>query len=557
MSSSITSSNVQPIVTPRNISTNSITTISNAAIGRDIRQLSNQVSEVEKLGKIVEKQFKKEIRHKFGEHMPKEFIEGMVNQRVHTLLEMVADGTIHEAISHENELIKDFYNSLHCQPKNLEDTKVLRLHGIEITLSKRKHGGWKARIRNLQETPPRVKTITVSLSSKYHWEMFKKKVLTEVVQQRLEHRHVHSAKKHARKIVNGYKHSALPVALEGVIKGMENFSHSNKAMPSKEFNTVGGNFAAATVVTGLLEMNEGKNQILKSHTIEKTVKTFSVQDMQDPRAVELKNMQKQLRRRAIGSLLIGGINTLEGASTLAYTSVVKTAAIVGATSVLAAALGGTGGGLAIAAGATSGAIHAYGLKKVNKQLQQLKRLGGSSTFNNDNVLLEDFIAMQKRMLNNRKMNKIINLSSDTLVIAGGAVMVAALVTGATTLGVSAGAIFGGALLGYGSAHGYKAYKNRQYRSEQKDLVRGDVTRLHHGRKLKSDVGILIRLADKVKAERGQEKRPYTDAIVRGYLKMDPRLFLNMMKDVENQLRYTVSEKKGHARITCEVNTNYL
>ena len=126
-----------------------------------------------------------------------------------------------------------------------------------------------------------------------------------------------------------------------------------------------------------------------------------------------------------------------------------------------------------------------------------------------------------------------------MVVVGGVLMTAALVTGASTLGIGAGAVLGGALVGYGAAYGTKAYKNHQYKQEQKAMTAEDIARLDNLDELKSDIGIMLRLAEAVKEESVQENRPYTEQIVKGYLGIEPTLFLGMMEAVHTHIQESI------------------
>jgi hypothetical protein len=534
----------------------------NTTIARKVSALNKKgIKRLEKIGRLIEKQFKKEIRKKFGQHMPKAFVTTLVNNRVHHALDMLLCGKFHENIHSQQVKLEHSHEILNeLQVEFPYDDHEIVIDDVTVTISKRKHGGWKAIVQSADINQPRRKTIQTRLSTRSSWEMFKKKILIEVTERRLEHKHVHDAKKHAKRIVSGFTHSTLPIAIEGTIKGLENLSHSSKVLP-KAGQSICGNFAVATILTGGLEINEAKKALQKAGKLSRAAKQISqidnetdVKESGKALTTEFQTMEKQLRRQALGSLVIGSINVVEGASTLAYTTVVKTAALVAATSMVAVALGATSGGLAIAAGMTSGVIHANGIKKIRKQISQLNKFRDSDHFQNDQALLSDFIIMQKRMLNNKKLNKYINLSGDGMLIAGGALLTAALVTGVTTLGIGAGAIFGGALAGYGIAQGVKVYKNHEYKKEQKVLTREDAKHEEDVTHMKSDIGVLIRLAEKVESELDDKlnDKPFTDHVVRGYLGMDPVLFLKMMENVKFELCNGIMTRPGYDRVTTEV-----
>jgi len=493
-------------------------------------ETAREIRQLEKIGKVLEKQFKAEIRRQFGQHIPKAFIETMVNQKVHHAFELIQAGTLQETLLEEHEHLSDFHQFLLEVPSDSENQIVFEKHGFRLEISRRKRGGWKAFISHATDEDRRVKTIKTRMSSSKSWDILRKKLLLEIIETRLEMQHVHGAKKHAKNLLEAFKHSAAPTAFSGFVRGLENFSHSNKMIPSKEINAAGGSFAAATVLTGLLEVNESRHHYHEAKKVQGYIDQHTTGDDE-----ELKRMVKHLRRQALGSLTLGGVNTLEGAATLAYTTAVKTTAVVAATSALAVALGATSGGLAIAAGISSAAIHGHGLRKVRKRLSALKALSRNPDFETNNALLNDFITMQKRQLNNKKLNQYLNLSGDGMVVVGGVLMTAALVTGATTLGIGAGAVFGAALTGYTVAYGTKAYKNHSYKKEQKAMTARDIEHMENFDELKSDIGIMLRLAQAVKDEMGLDSKPFTDVIVRGYLGIEPALFVNMMDAVHDSI----------------------
>lgn len=495
---------------------------------------AREVKQLEKIGKVLEKQFKSEIRSQFGQHIPKAFVEAMVNHKVHRTFELINGGALSEHLSEEYQYLHDFHQLLQRQPLEKGRVVTIDMDGVHLHIARRKRGGWKATITHASDGHQRAKTIKTKMTGSKSWDFLRGKVLVEIAEARLEHKHVHGAKRHAKNFVAAIEHSIIPTAFLGLVRGMENFSHSNKLIPSKQANAVGGLFSIATIGAGLHEINESHHHYNDSKKIQALR-----QQIETDESEELRRMEKHLRRQALGALVLGGVNTLEGSTTLVYTTVVKTTAIAAATSTLAVALGATSGGLTIAAGISSAVIHGHKLKKVSKRLSALKALHEEPGFKDKDALLKDFTAMQKRQLKNKKMNQCLNLTGDGMVVVGGVLMTAALVTGASTLGIGAGAVLGGALVGYGAAYGTKAYKNHQYKQEQKAMTAEDIARLDNLDELKSDIGIMLRLAEGVKEESTQENRPYTEQIVKGYLGIEPTLFLGMMEAVHTHIQESI------------------
>jgi len=513
------------------------------------KEMSKATKKLEKIGKLLEKQFEHQIKSQFGQHIPKVFVKAMVYNKLESFLELMADGELGKTIEHDHALIQKLQTSLPTQAPIYDE--VYEIEGYEISIKKGSKVGWEVKIVEL-DGHRRIKKIRTTLPGQIGWNSIKNKILVKLVQERLEHRHVHKAKEMSKNIVDSYSNSITPVIIDGIVRSMENFSHSYKMAGHEKLGYVGGYFAGAAMINGAFEIHEGVEKGKESLHLKKEsakLKT-AFQGIQNPemqaKIQELDKISKKLRHQAIGRLMIGGTTVIEGSSTLAYTTAVKTAAIVASTTVTAAALGTTAGSMIIVAGLTSGVIHAHGLHKINKRLKAVKQLDIPT----HKELVQDFKNMQKRMLNNAKLNKCLNITGDTVAVAGGAVLIAAIVTGAASLGIAAGAILGGTLAAYTTAQGVKFYKNHHYKAEQKKQTNKDLELLKQDRidDMKSDLGIMIRLAEAVSSEQNNldesDEMPMSD-LVKNYLGTEPKLFLRMMSTLKDEL-------KNLSRVTTEI-----
>lgn len=337
-----------------------------------------------------------------------------------------------------------------------------------------------------------------------------------------------------------------------------------------------GVFKVATGLKGLMNLwKEGKTEeFYRMHKqYLKEIKDLDERDR--PSEATLQNLQAisdtitaNYARKSFGSTM----NVLSG-----------TASIIGASgtfaqmSILAASATGVSGGLIIVAGFSEAALAAMDIyKKVNlkKEVKTIRKeldedLKGSSTEKRE--LVQRFLDLQLKMIRTKQLNNILRFSKGTAMVAGGALLVAASVAGAATVGIGAAAVLGGTVLAVGGIEIGKKLHNRKVRklddrAFQEDLQRyaeakkAGVDKEERFAKMRSSVGVALAVYQVVKEElfekaQAQERitagseelpppAPLTNRLISQYFKLDPEMFCKSMEEIEQKFIEKATKRAG-------------
>lgn len=269
------------------------------------------------------------------------------------------------------------------------------------------------------------------------------------------------------------------------------------------------------------------------------------------KAAELEKIANSLKISYASRTFDSTLNVLSGVA-----SVVSGAGTLSHVTVVAGAATGAGGGVLIVGGLAKSALAIHGLHKTSKRRDKLETMQEAiaATDNTKNKELVDrFAESQIHMLRNKKVNDILNLTTGTSMVVGGALLIASVAAGAASFGIGAAAVLGGTAVAVGTIKGVQYFENKKFeRIDSKKAVQDmkevsariaageDVSKFDQ---MGSIAGIVLEIYQEVKKEQeakdlaikeGKEPppTPLSDHVVVQYFGVDPSDFIHMMDGLE-------------------------
>lgn len=182
------------------------------------------------------------------------------------------------------------------------------------------------------------------------------------------------------------------------------------------------------------------------------------------------NLEKSIQIAFLYAILSSSEEVLSG-----ILSVTGCAATLAGCTVAATAIGGAGGGVVIAGATVKGIFDAYKIHSYSKRIKKTKNLKQELLSKNlsgeASSAANNFLDLEKKMLKDKRILKCFHLGTDAALIVGGSLIVAAAVTGASSMGIGAGAVIGGtAVVGVGITAGVMAKKYHIKKVEAKKIL---------------------------------------------------------------------------------------